>query len=114
MYVTFIPVHWNHFLALQHMRKSIIWHAFISFITKLSRNDNVEMNRVYSCSAWEIASEMKWKEICGSAETKRKTVKVTNEKNVILCPSPQGKNICHGFVFYKLEVSAIIANYVLL
>ena len=62
------------------------------------------MNRVYSCSAWEIASDMKWKEICGSVETKRKVKEKKNseilskEKNAIFLLSPQAKSIYIKFL----------------
>lgn len=46
---------------------------------------------VYSCSAWEIASDMKWKEICGSVETKRKVKRKEKQWNFV-----KGKK-CHFF-----------------
>lgn len=41
----------------------------------------MEMNRVYSCSVWEIASDTKWNKICGNVETK-KIEKERKEKTV--------------------------------
>lgn len=44
--------------------------AFVSFRVRLKTSDNVEMNRVYPCSAQEIESDRKWKEVYETAEKK--------------------------------------------
>ena len=74
------------------------------------------MNRVYSCSAWEIASDMKWKEICGSAETKRKVKEKKNseilskeKKCHFFALSSKKKHTCQ--VSYQLKMLASFATY---
>lgn len=76
------------------------------------------MNRVYSCSVWKIASDMKWKEVCGRVETKKEErekwkTEIFSKKKYHSLPSPQGKkHIYH--VFYQLKMSASFASYFLL